>query len=112
MALLKRSPPWLAQPTRLSSESNNATEDSFIVLPFGPVSPHRISPAKGQNKVNEARGHVEISIDRTCGRHPRSAITTSIVVRTANPLKGPGRSAMGDRRDGDRGASGICARHP
>src|SRR5215467_3804466 len=51
MALLKRSSPWLAQPTRLSSESSNATEDSFIVLPFGPVSPHRISPAKGQTRL-------------------------------------------------------------
>jgi hypothetical protein len=33
------------------------------VLPSGPVSPHRISAAKGQNKVNEVRGHAEISID-------------------------------------------------
>jgi hypothetical protein len=54
------------------------------VLPFGPVSPHRISAAKGQHKVNEARGRAEIPIDRACGRHPRLAITTGIVVRTAN----------------------------
>jgi hypothetical protein len=47
---------------------SNATEGPFIVLPFGPVSPHRISAAKGQNKVNEARSHAHISIDRTCGR--------------------------------------------
>jgi hypothetical protein len=50
------------------------------VLPSDPVSPHRISAANGQHKVNEARGHAEISIGRTCGPHPRSAITTSIVI--------------------------------
>jgi hypothetical protein len=33
------------------------------VLPSDPVSPHRISAANGQHKVNEARGHAEISID-------------------------------------------------
>jgi hypothetical protein len=32
---------------------SNATEGPFIVLPFGPVSPHRISAAKGQNKVKK-----------------------------------------------------------
>jgi hypothetical protein len=51
-----------AQPTRLIMETSNATEGSFIVLPFGLVSPHRISAAKGQNKVNEARDHAQISI--------------------------------------------------
>jgi len=43
--------------------TNNATEDPFIMLPSGPVSPHRISAANGQNKVNEARRRAEISID-------------------------------------------------
>jgi len=33
------------------------------MLPSGPVSPHRISAANGQNKVNEARRRAEISID-------------------------------------------------
>jgi hypothetical protein len=63
MALLKRSSPWPAQPTRLIIKTSNATEWPFIVLPCDPVSPHRISPAKGQHKVNEARDRAEISID-------------------------------------------------
>jgi len=63
MALWKRSFPWPAQPTRLIKEASNATERPFIVLPSDPVSPHRISAANGQHKVNEARGHAEISID-------------------------------------------------
>src|SRR5215469_3064950 len=79
MALLKRSSPWPAQPTRLSSESSNATEDPFIVLPLSPVSPHRISSAKGQNKVNEARCHAEISsterVDGTRDRRSRQALS-------------------------------------
>jgi len=33
-------------------EVSNATEGPFIVLPFGPVSSHRICAAKGQNKLN------------------------------------------------------------
>src|SRR5262249_5992053 len=44
MALLKRSSPWLAQPTRLSSESSNATEDSFIVRHSAPF-PGTVFPA-------------------------------------------------------------------
>ena len=47
-------------------DTSDATEGPFIVLPFGPVSQHRISAAKGQNKVNEARCDAQISIDRTC----------------------------------------------
>src|SRR5262249_30582769 len=64
MAFLKRSSAWPAQPARPIKQTSNATEGPFIVLPFGPVSPHRISAAKSQNKVNEARGHAQISIDR------------------------------------------------
>jgi hypothetical protein len=44
-------------------KTSNATERPFIVLPSGPVSPHRISAANGQHRVNEARGRAEISID-------------------------------------------------
>jgi hypothetical protein len=33
------------------------------MLPSGPVSPHRISAANGQNKVNKARGRAEMSSD-------------------------------------------------
>jgi hypothetical protein len=43
-------------------ETSNATEGPFIVLPFGPVSLHRICAAKGQKR---ARGHAQMLIDRT-----------------------------------------------
>jgi hypothetical protein len=53
MELLKRTSAGPAQPARLTMQARSATEvRSFIVLPFG--SPHGISAAKGQNKVNEA----------------------------------------------------------
>src|SRR4029450_598370 len=52
---LKRSSAGPAQPTRPIMATTNATEGPFIVLPFGQVSPHRISAAKGQDEVNEAK---------------------------------------------------------
>src|SRR5215813_11692737 len=55
MEFLKRSSAGPAQPTRPIVEASNATEGPFIVLPFGQVSPHRISAAKGQDEVNEAK---------------------------------------------------------
>src|SRR5262245_56121962 len=55
MEFLKRSSAGPAQPTRPIVEASNPTEGPFIVLPFGQVSPHRISAAKGQDEVNEAK---------------------------------------------------------
>jgi hypothetical protein len=65
---------------------SNATEGPFIVLSFCPVSPYRISAAKGQNKVNEARGHAQISIDRTCGRQQMKKKGPTLTKEQADPL--------------------------
>src|SRR5262245_27209517 len=54
MEFLKRSSAGPAQPTKPIVDATNATEGPFIVLPFGQVSPPRISAAKGQDEVNEA----------------------------------------------------------
>jgi hypothetical protein len=53
-------------------EASNATEGPFIVLPFGQVSPHRISAAKGQDEVNEAKPCSVVSESLYCCARRRS----------------------------------------
>src|SRR5262245_15736585 len=72
MEFLKRSSAGPAQPTRPIMEASNATEGPFIVLPVGQVSPHRISAAKGQDGVNEAK--------------PCSVVSESLYYLCATPI--------------------------